>query len=69
MDADSDRTGNYLKLYDPKDNGRQSGYLPCWNVGRIGPTWTHVDAEYDKLGRVRHVSEPHCAGERQCAAG
>ena len=37
--------------------------------GFDGTAWIHVDTEYDKLGRVKHVSEPHYAGERQCAAG
>ncbi len=29
--------------------------------------WIHVDTEYDKLGRVKHVSEPHYADEGQCS--
>ena len=32
-------------------------------------TWIHVDTERDALGRIRHVSEPHHAGESQCSAG
>ena len=35
----------------------------------FGGKWIHVDTEYDKLGRVKRTSEPHYAGERQCAAG
>ena len=31
--------------------------------------WIHVDTEYDSLGRVRHVSEPHYADEAQCSTG
>ena len=37
--------------------------------GFDGTAWIHVDTEYDKLGRVKRTSEPHYAGERQCAAG
>ena len=29
--------------------------------------WIHMDTEYDALGRVRRVSEPHFAGETQCS--
>ena len=29
--------------------------------------WIHVDTEYDGVGRVRHVSEPHYGDEGQCS--
>ena len=30
--------------------------------------WIHVDTEYDGVGRVKHLSEPHYGDEAQCSA-
>ena len=38
-------------------------------AGFAAGSWVHVDTEYDSLGRVARVSEPHYGTETACAAG